>query len=125
MMNNRITILNVDDEPINLKLFEINFGKKNIVITANSGYEGLTKLKLNPDIKIVISDMSMPGMNGIEFIRLAKEDFPNIVFYILTGYGLTEEISAALDDNLINKYFSKPLNAKEIELSIEKVKSKF
>jgi two-component system, response regulator, stage 0 sporulation protein F len=118
-MNEKLTLLYVDDEQINLMLFEINFKKKYDVITAASGYEGLTKLKSNPEIIVVISDMKMPGMSGVEFIKQAKNEFPNIVYFILTGYGLTEEISKAIDDNLINKYFSKPFDMKEIDLSIE------
>ena len=123
-MNDKISMLYVDDEPINLKLFEINFGKKYNVRTTDSGYNGLAQLKSNPGIEIVISDMKMPGMNGIEFIKEAKKDFPEIVYFILTGYGLTEEISKAIDDKLIRKYFGKPFNMKEIELSIEEAKAK-
>jgi len=117
-MNNHIKILYVDDESINLMLFKANFKNKFNVITAESGLLGLDKLKENPEIAVVISDMKMPGMNGLEFIRLAKLDFPNISFYILTGFDITDEISEALDEKLIHKYFRKPFNIKEIELSI-------
>lgn len=62
--------------------------------------------------------MKMLGMNGIEFIRLAKKDFPNISFYILTGFDITDEISEALEKRLIHKYFRKSFNIKEIEAAI-------
>ena len=75
-------------------------------------------MKTNPHTKVVISDMKMPGMNGLEFIKLAKKDFPNISFYILTGFDVTEEISQALNEKLILKYFRKPFNVREIEASI-------
>lgn len=118
-MNNKSKLLYVDDEPLNLYIFEFNFRKSYDVITGISGYEGLELLKTNPEIKIVVSDMSMPGMNGIEFIKKAKSEFPDISFFILTGYDITEDIQKALDEGLINKYFRKPLNAKEISMSIE------
>jgi len=118
-MNNKSKLLYVDDEPLNLYIFEVNFGKKFNVITGLSGFEGLDQLKAHPEIEIVVSDMSMPGMNGLEFIRKAKEEYPNISFFILTGYDITEDIQEALDDNLINRYFRKPLNAVEIAMSIE------
>jgi two-component system, response regulator, stage 0 sporulation protein F len=118
-MNKKTTLLCVDDEPMNLDLFEINFGAKYDVITAESGSEGLDKLKVTPEIKIVLTDMKMPGMNGIEFIKIAKSEFPNVIFYILTGYSITEEISDALNDKLIEKYFSKPYNMGDLEAVID------
>ncbi|HPR84329.1 MAG TPA: response regulator [Candidatus Paceibacterota bacterium] len=117
-MEEKITLLYVDDEPMNLKLFEINFRKKFNVLTAESGNEGLEILKSNSEIIIVISDMKMPGMNGIEFIKKAKINFPKIRYFILTGFDITEEIADALNERLIHKYFRKPFNIREIEESI-------
>jgi two-component system, response regulator, stage 0 sporulation protein F len=118
-MNQAIKLLYIDDEPINLYIFEIYFRKKYNVITGSSGFDGLRLLRQNPDIKIVVSDMSMPGMNGLEFIRKARKEFPDVTFFILTGYDITDEIQKALDDHLIRKYFRKPLNADEISEKIE------
>lgn len=118
MTNKITTVLYVDDEPINTKLFAINFKNLFNVLTADSGFNGLDRLKEHPEISVVISDMKMPGMNGIEFISQAKKEFPNIIFFILTGYEITEEIADAIKINLINKYFQKPFNLKEIESSI-------
>jgi two-component system, response regulator, stage 0 sporulation protein F len=120
-MDNIITLLYVDDETINLKLFEINFKDKFNVITANSGFVGLEKLKENPSISVVISNMRMPEMNGIEFVRLAREQFPNVTYFMLSGYDITDEIELALKESVINKYFKKPFNMKEIEISINAV----
>jgi two-component system, response regulator, stage 0 sporulation protein F len=117
-MDKPIKLLYVDDEPLNLKLFTINFSKIYSVLTADSGLEGLSLLAVHPDTNVVISDMKMPGMNGIEFIRMAKKEFPKIYFFILTGYDITDDIAAALQEGLINKYFRKPFNMKEIERSI-------
>ena len=122
-MNELKTLLYVDDEPINLKLFALNFKNKCIVIAAESGVEGYELLKKNPHTSVVISDMKMPGMNGIEFIRLAKKNFPKISYFILTGFDITEEIADALNERLIHKYFRKPFNMKEIEASILEILS--
>jgi response regulator RpfG family c-di-GMP phosphodiesterase len=120
-MNPTQTILYVDDEPLNLKLFEINFKKKFTIRTALSGEEGLDILCSEPSISVVITDMKMPGMNGIEFIRKAKKQFPEIVFFILTGYEITKEITRALEEKLIYKYFKKPFLMKEMEAAILEV----
>jgi response regulator RpfG family c-di-GMP phosphodiesterase len=121
MMNDKLTILYVDDELLNLQLFAINFKTKYNVVTAESGQQGIDILKSNPEIKFVISDMKMPGMNGVQFIKLAKKEFSSILFYILTGYEITEEIADALNDKLILKYFRKPFNMKDIAAAIEEV----
>ena len=120
-MNDKKTILYVDDEPINLKLFALNFKNKFVVLTAESGTEGYELLKKNPHTAVVISDMKMPGMNGIEFIKLAKKEFPEISYFILTGFDITEEIADALNERLIHKYFRKPFNMKEIESAITEI----
>ncbi|MBP1668749.1 MAG: response regulator [Bacteroidetes bacterium] len=120
-MNQTPALLYVDDEPLNLTLFEINFRKKYTVRTALSGEKGLEILRSEPSIAVVITDMKMPGMNGIEFIRKAKENFPEIVFFILTGYEITGEIIQALEEKLIHKYFKKPFLMKEMETAILEV----
>ncbi|MGY5353708.1 response regulator [Wenyingzhuangia sp. IMCC45467] len=111
-------ILYVDDEEINLLLFEINFKELYTVITAKNGFEGLEVLDKNTDTLIVISDMRMPGMDGIEFIKKAKAKYPDKKFYILTGFEIIEPIREALDTKLILEYFKKPFEIKKIHAKI-------
>ncbi len=117
-MSKKIKVLYVDDEAINLLLFERIFAKKYTVDTADSGKQGLEKLSSDPDINIVISDMRMPDMDGLEFITQAKEQFPDVYFFILTGFSITDKIMEALDNKLINRYFQKPFEMNEIDLAI-------
>lgn len=118
MKNDEHIILYVDDEPINLMLFDNMFKRHYRILTADSGRKGLDLLK-NNSVRVVFSDMKMPGMNGIEFIEKAKAIFPDIVFFILTGFNITQEIKSALDRKLIHNYFQKPFNSVEIEKAIE------
>lgn len=120
-MSEKLTVLYVDDEPLNLMLFERNFARTYNILTAKSGFEGLEKLRSHPEIKVVISDMRMPGINGIEFVSMAKKEFPTIAYFILTGFAITDEIAHALESKLILHYFSKPFNKTEIEAAITKV----
>ena len=117
-MSKKCTILYVDDEPLNLDLFEINLHDSFIVLTAISGDDGLKLLQQKPEICVVVSDMKMPGMNGLEFIDKAKENRPDICYFILTGYGITNEIKEAINNRTIIKYFQKPFDLTEIETSI-------
>jgi response regulator RpfG family c-di-GMP phosphodiesterase len=113
-------ILYVDDEEANLFLFKINFQSKFSVLTAKSGDEGLALLEANHDeITVVISDMRMPKMNGIEFIRKAREKFSNICYFILTGYDYDDEIDKAIKSKMVLKYFTKPFEMNEIESAIK------
>jgi two-component system response regulator (stage 0 sporulation protein F) len=121
IMGSKEKILYIDDEPINLFLFERLFDKNFHVITALSGPEGLEKLSMAGDIKVVVSDMKMPQMSGLDFIELAKQRYPNLYCFILTGYDITAEISSALNRKLILKYFRKPFNEAEIRTAIHEV----
>lgn len=127
-MNNnskKISILYVDDEQINLELFNIVFRSAYNVIIAESAEAGLKILFADPEIKIVISDMKMPVMDGIQFIKEAKKRFKHIVYYILTGYEITDEIKDAIENKLINKYFKKPFNKTELLLELKTVSEMF
>jgi two-component system, response regulator, stage 0 sporulation protein F len=118
---NKITILYIDDEPLNLMIFEEIFSENYNILLAQSGIDGLNLLKSNKDIQVVISDMKMPGMNGLEFIINAKEEYPEYAYFILSGYNITPEIAKAIDNKLILDYFIKPLNIEKIESSLKKV----
>ncbi len=113
-MNMKKTILYVDDEPINLRLFALNLKRDFKVLTAESAAQGLEILNNNDDISVVISDMRMPNMNGLEFINIARNNRKNIKYFILTGYDITFEIAQALANGIINEYFSKPFEARKI-----------
>lgn len=121
MESPKIQILYVDDEQINLDLFRLNFSKKYIVLTCLNGEKGLDILKDKPDIQIVVSDMRMPKMNGLEFIVEAQNNYPSIEYFILTGFELTPEIEMAMENGLIKAYFRKPFNIQEIDDEINKV----
>jgi two-component system, response regulator, stage 0 sporulation protein F len=112
-------LLYIDDEPINLQLFEIVFKNSFHIITAESGHKGMEIISKNSNISVVVSDMKMPGMNGIEFVKLAKQQLPGIPYFILTGFDMNEEIHAALQDGIIKKCFKKPLNKEEIISSVD------
>jgi len=118
-MNEKPKILYVDDEIVNLQLFKLIFSNKYEVFTAENGLKGLEFLDKNHNVSIVISDMKMPFMSGIEFIQKSKAKYQKISYFILTGYEITNEIQEALNLGLIVKYFRKPFNKSEIDSEIE------
>jgi len=119
-MKNLDLILYVDDEPINLALFEIMFRGVYEIKTVKSGDEALKFVKENGNLNAVITDMKMPVMNGLEFVELARGENDKIPYFLLSGYGLNEQIDEALTNNLLNGYFQKPLNKELIVSELNK-----
>lgn len=121
----KISILYVDDEDVNVFLFTSLFDQRFEVHTALSGLEALEELdKLGGRIDAVVSDMNMPEMNGIEFVYRAHEKYQGVSYFILTGYDYNDEIDEAIEKNVVKKYFSKPFEfnvlSKEIEEQIQR-----
>ena len=122
-MNSRaITVLYVDDEDNNLFIFEKSFEKHFRVVTATSGDARLDILESHAnDIIVVISDMRMPGMNGVEFVRKARARFNNIAYYILTAFDFNTEIEEAVNERVIDKFFTKPFDITQIRAEVERI----
>ena len=119
----KINILYVDDEYINLELFKLTFKNSFDILIAESGFKGLEVMSKHSNIHVVISDMKMPEMNGIEFIKKAKKIYDNISYLIFTGFDINEEIRESLNNGLIEGYFQKPMNKNEISTAIKKAVS--
>jgi len=106
----RKKILYVDDEPVNLSNFRLNFEDEFEVITASSGPEALTLFNKHVDrgLAVVVADNRMPGMSGVELMgRIFKID-PDPVRIILTAFTDSDQIMAAVNKGHIYKYVLKP-----------------
>lgn len=111
-------ILYVDDEVINLELLQLTFMNDFEVITATSAKGGLELLDLNPDIHVVISDLKMPVMNGLDFIKVVKQKYKEKICMLLTGYMESEVMLEGFNKELIFRYLMKPWNKEELENTI-------
>ena len=107
-------ILYVDDEVINLELLQLTFMNDFEVIAADSAQEGLRLLELNPDIHLVISDLKMPVMNGLEFIKVVKQIDPTKVCMLLTGFMESDVMLEGFNKELIFRYLMKPWEKEEL-----------
>lgn len=88
--------------------------------TAWNGVEALQKIDaLRPDI--VLTDIKMPVMNGIELIRRVHEKYPDIAFAVLSGYGEYEFTSQAMEEG-VRHYILKPCDEGKVVEVIDKVK---
>lgn len=82
------SILVVDDNPTNLTILENQLTYWNFLpVLANSGKAALEILSLNPEIALVISDMQMPGMDGVDLAEAIKKKRPNLPILLLSSIG--------------------------------------
>lgn len=114
------TVLYIDDEFINIEVFKANFEDDYELITAESGEEGLKILEKENNISVVISDMKMSEMDGLEFINIAKTKYPDLICFLLTGYLITDDILEAIEKKIVTDSFIKPFNKEKIDREIYK-----
>lgn len=79
---------------------------------------GLQILMDNPRISLVISDLQMPEMNGIEFIKTAKEKYPDKEYFLISSALINTEIQQALESKLISGFIQKPIRKGDLEKRI-------
>ncbi len=116
-------IIFLDDELITLRMLEraIDWQKYNICIsgTANDGDEGITLFRqVEPDI--IIADIRMPKMNGIEFARALRESKSKVKILLLSAYAEFEYAKSALTYQ-ISDYLLKPLDEDKLEIAITQI----
>ena len=89
-----VSILIVDDEPDVADLFRQRFRRETragtyVLHFAASGEEALDRLtsEITPQLIVILSDINMPGMDGLELLRVIKEGRPELPVMMVTAYG--------------------------------------
>lgn len=111
------TILVIDDELGPREALRFIFKDRYNVITADSGIKGIEVIK-NRRVDIIILDLKMPGMNGIETLAEIRKYDENVPVIILTGYGDMETARKAMHYGAI-EFISKPFEIIEIEEAVK------
>ena len=111
-------VLYVDDEEIKLELLQLTFRNEFHVHTALSAREGLEILSELPDIHVVISDLKMPGVNGLEFIKEVKNRYADKVCMLLSAFLESEVMLEGFNKELIFRYLMKPWNKDELHATL-------
>lgn len=112
-MNQAKSILIVDDEESIRKILKTTLeGKGYKVDIAENGEEALIALKIN-DYNLIISDMKMPKMDGIEFLKNLKERKSKALILFLTSAEKQEVLSRALQYG-IDGFIEKPFHPEEV-----------
>jgi len=102
------TLLLVDDE-INIlsSLKRLLRHDKYNIVTANNGQEALAALH-EQVVDVIVTDQRMPGMTGVDFLRLAKESHPDTVRIVLSGYTELQSVTDAVNEGAAYKFLTKP-----------------
>ena len=105
------TVLFVDDDPGILQALQRRLRKEPYQIrTASSGEEALV-IMAQARIDLVVSDLNMPGMGGVEFLARVAKEYPQCVRIILTGQPSLNVAMNAINNGEVYRFLTKPYDA--------------
>ncbi len=120
-MAKKLMILIVDDEQDVQWLFKQRFRKELKAGSINlqfafSGEQALSVLRdgLATDVMLILSDINMPGMTGLELLKSVKEEYPDLPVHMITAYGDEKNYRMAMDYGA-DGYMTKPLDFEHLK----------
>ena len=113
-------IVVVDDEQVVTSSLKVLFKIEGFENTKyfNNPIEALEYIKTN-EPSVILSDMKMPEMNGVEFLTKAKKLYPDVSKILLTGYADKENAIQAINDVGIYKYLEKPWDNDDLVITLK------
>ncbi|GLI33290.1 response regulator [Desulforhabdus amnigena] len=122
-MNNTVVLL-VDDEVPFVETMTKRLSKRNLtVLNAFSGPEGLDVLEKHSNVDVVILDVKMPGMDGIETLREIKKTNPLVEVVMLTGHATVETAIEGMKLGAFD-YLMKPCDIEQLLSKVQEAKTK-
>jgi two-component system response regulator HydG len=117
------TVLVVDDERSNLETLQRIFAREGMrVLVAPGGREALEALRLH-QVHVVLTDVMMPGMTGVDLLRAIKSVSPEVEVVLMTAYGTVEIAVGAMKDGAYD-FVEKPLKRANIVRTVRKALEK-
>jgi len=89
------------------------------VTTAPDAEQAMKALEADPSIVLMLSDVRMPGADGIQLMKAAKAKYPKLVCILLTAFGSIEQAVSAMQDGA-DDFITKPVNLDQLENRVEK-----
>lgn len=111
-------ILVVDDEESIREFLEIMLKKEGYEVTCAEHGLKAKELIGHKSFDMVISDLQMPQMNGMELLKFVKETYPDMVFMLITAFGTTESAVEAMKAGAYD-YITKPFKIDEVRINIQ------
>jgi DNA-binding NtrC family response regulator len=117
-------VLLVDDEAPFIDTLAKRLSKRDLaIVTAFSGAEALQKLDSEANIDIVVLDVKMPGMDGIETLKAIKNIHPLVEVIMLTGHATVESAIEGMRLGALD-YLMKPCDIEVLMVKVQEAKSK-
>lgn len=113
------TVLIVDDEKNYLVVLEALLGPEGYEIMTVENAQAALELIQGTDLDLVITDMKMPGMSGMELLEAAKKIKPEMPVIMMTAYGTIEMAVEAMKKQAYD-YITKPFQNEELKLTVRK-----
>lgn len=117
-MPTKETILAVDDEPLILSAYQRNLGDRFNILTAEGPQFALSALR-SGTFAVIITDLKMPGMDGIELLRQARELQPECVRMMISGHADMGDAISSVNNAGIFRLLIKPCPADDIALALD------
>ena len=114
-----IKILIVEDEKNQRELLASSLENEYDVVTASTGEKGYEIFKKDRDIGIIVSDFRMPGIDGIELLKLVKKIDPEVIFILITAYASVESAVTALKIGAYD-YITKPIIIEKLKTILKR-----
>ncbi len=114
-------ILFVDDEKQILRALKRLFVNSNYEVHFADGGESALSLIAENEFDLLVTDIRMPEMDGLELLRQVKQESPLTLRVALSGYTDNKKIYSALEDNLAKLYLFKPWDNKELTSLIDRL----
>ncbi|MBD3306757.1 response regulator [candidate division KSB3 bacterium] len=120
-MEEKHVILVVDDEESSRESVERMLREEHYtVLCAENGEQALQLLHQHPHVDLILTDMRMPGMSGLDLLKKVRTIHENIRVIIVTGFGEIESYIEAMSSGAV-EYVSKPFKMNELKLIVKKV----
>jgi DNA-binding NtrC family response regulator len=114
-----ITVLVVDDEPSNVASLEKIFGREGMRVLTADGAKTALEVARKHRVQVVLTDLMMPGVNGVELLKALKEITPDTEVVLMTAYGTVETAVQAMREGAYD-FVEKPLKRMNIVKSVKK-----
>ncbi len=118
-------VLLIDDDVSLLNTLERNLCSDFDLVTADGGEVGLARLELDGPFSVVMVDMRMPGMDGVQTIQALRKKQENLVFIMLTGNQDSTTAIQAMNIGRVFRFLNKPCNVAEIKQAILDAQAEF
>lgn len=125
MSEQKTRVLMVDDEPNVLAGYRRSIGRRYDLVTAIGAQEALEILEKWPPFSVIITDMRMPEINGLEFIKRARRIHPKTVYMMLTGNADQDTAISAINEGQIFRFLNKPCESETIVAAIRAAKAQY